>query len=72
MVAWRAYWRAAPIARATRRLRSSTRPVTSSGKRGSPDRPMTSVPSGLPPAISRYARAAPWVPCGPSASAGQG
>ena len=36
-----------------RRLRSSTSPVTSSGKRSSPARPMTSVPSGRPPAISR-------------------
>ncbi len=72
MVAWRAYWRAAPMASATLRPRSSTSPVISSGKPAGPHRPMTSVPSGRPPAISRYDSAVPSAPCGPSAWPGQG
>ncbi len=59
MVACRVYWRAAATARATRRTKSSMRPVTSSGIRVTPARPSTSVPSPRPPAISRYATAAP-------------
>ncbi len=57
-------WRApvaAPMARAIRRLRSMS-PAISSGKAVSPARPMTRVPSGRPPAISRYASAAPLTP----------